>query len=39
LFAVAATAKLGLIVPATGPIMTLLSISGLDRVATVTTRD
>jgi len=26
-------------VPATGPIMTLLSISGLDRVATVTTRD
>ena len=39
LFAVAATTKLGLIVPATGPIMTLLSISGLDRVATVTTRD
>lgn len=39
LFAVAATAKLGLIVPATGPIMTLLSISGLDRVATVTTRE
>jgi anti-sigma B factor antagonist len=38
LFAVAATTKLGLIVPATGPIMTLLSISGLDRVATVTTR-
>ena len=39
LFAVAATTKLGLIVPATGSIMTLLSISGLDRVATVTTRD
>ena len=39
LFAVAATTKLGLIVPATGPIMTLLSISGLDRVATVTARD
>jgi anti-anti-sigma factor len=39
LFAVAATTKLGLIVPATGPIITLLSISGLDRVATVSTRD
>ena len=39
LFTVAATTKLGLIVPAAGPIMTLLSISGLDRVATVTTRD
>ena len=39
LFAVAATTKLGLIVPTTGPIMTLLSISGLDRVATVVTRD
>ena len=39
LFAVAATTKLGLIVPATGSIMTLLSISGLDRIATVTTRD
>jgi anti-anti-sigma factor len=39
LFAVAATTKLGLIVPATGSIMTLLSISGLDRVTTVTTRD
>ena len=39
LFAVAATTKLGLIVPTTGPIITLLSISGLDRVATVTTRD
>jgi anti-anti-sigma factor len=39
LFAVAATTKLGLIVPTTGPIITLLSISGLDRVATIATRD
>ncbi|MDT5209213.1 MAG: hypothetical protein QOF67_1628 [Mycobacterium sp.] len=39
LFAVAATTKLGLIVPTTGPIITLLSISGLDRIATVATRD
>jgi anti-anti-sigma factor len=39
LFAVAATTKLGLIVPPTGPIITLLNISGLDRVATVVTRD
>ena len=39
LFAVAATTKLGLIVPATGTIITLLNISGLDRVATVVTRD
>ena len=39
LFAVAATTKLELIVPATGPIITLLSISGLYRVATVATRD
>jgi len=39
LFAVAATTKLALIVPATGPILTLLSISGLDRVANVVTRD
>ncbi len=39
LFATAATTKLGLIVPAAGPIMTLLKISGLDRVATVVTRD
>jgi anti-anti-sigma factor len=39
LFAVAATTKLGLIVPATGPILTLLNISGLDRVATVVIRD
>jgi anti-anti-sigma factor len=39
LFAIAATTKLGLIVPASGTILTLLSISGLDRVATVVTRD
>jgi anti-sigma B factor antagonist len=39
LFAVAATTKLGLIVPEGGTILTLLSISGLDRVATVVTRD
>ena len=39
LFAVAATTKLALIVPTKGPIITLLSISGLDRVATVATRD
>jgi anti-sigma B factor antagonist len=39
LFAVAATTKLALIVPAMGPIITLLNISGLDRVATVATRD
>ena len=39
LFAVAATTKLALIVPTTGPIITLLNISGLDRVATVATRD
>jgi anti-anti-sigma factor len=39
LFAVAETTKLALIVAATGPILTLLSISGLDRVATVVTRD
>jgi anti-sigma B factor antagonist len=39
LFAVAATTKLALIVPGAGPITTLLSISGLDRVATVTVRD
>jgi anti-sigma B factor antagonist len=39
LFAIAATTKLGLVVPASGPIITLLSISGLDRVATVVTRD
>jgi anti-anti-sigma factor len=39
LFAVAATTKLSLVVPATGPIITLLNISGLDRVATMVTRD
>jgi anti-sigma B factor antagonist len=39
LFAVAATAKLTLIVPQRGPITTLLSISGLDKVATVTVTD
>ena len=38
LFAAAATSKLALIVPAEGPITTLLGISGLDRVATVATR-
>lgn len=35
LFSVAATAKLTLVVPAHGPITTLLRISGLDKVATV----
>jgi anti-sigma B factor antagonist len=39
LFSVAATAKLNLVVRSTGPIKTLLSVSGLDRVATVTTAD
>ncbi|GAC1328150.1 MAG: hypothetical protein NVSMB2_27440 [Chloroflexota bacterium] len=39
LFAVAATTKLSLVVPANGTIITLLNISGLDRVATVVTRD
>ena len=39
LFSVAATAKLTLVVPARGPITTLLSISGLDKVATVTVID
>jgi anti-sigma B factor antagonist len=39
LFAVAATTKVCLVVPAAGPIIGLLSISGLDRVATVVTRD
>ena len=39
LFAVAATTKLSLVVPVSGPILTLLNISGLDRVATVVTRD
>lgn len=39
LFSIAATTKLHLIVRSTGPIKTLLSVSGLDRVATVTTID
>jgi anti-sigma B factor antagonist len=39
LFAVAATTKIALIVPAEGPITTLLGISGLDRVATVIRRN
>ena len=39
LFAVAATTKLSLIVRSSGPIKTLLSVSGLDRVATVTAVD
>jgi len=39
LFSVAAITKLALIVPANGPITTLLRISGLDRIATVTTVD
>lgn len=39
LFFVAATTKLSLIVRSSGPITTLLSVSGLDRVATVTTVD
>ncbi|KUI19737.1 anti-anti-sigma factor [Mycobacterium sp. GA-1285] len=39
LFSVAASAKLELVVPANGPITTLLGISGLDKVATVTVVD
>lgn len=39
LFAVAATTKLSLIVRSAGPIKTLLSVSGLDRVAIVTTAE
>jgi anti-sigma B factor antagonist len=39
LFSVAATTTLSLVVRSTGPIKTLLSVSGLDRVATVTTAD
>lgn len=39
LFSAAATTKLSLIVRSAGPITTLLSVSGLDRVATVTTAD
>jgi anti-anti-sigma factor len=39
LFSVAATTKLSLVVRSAGPVKTLLSVSGLDRVATVTTAD
>jgi anti-sigma B factor antagonist len=39
LFSVAATTKLSLVVGSTGPIKTLLSVSGLDRVASVITAD
>ncbi|BBY44783.1 STAS domain-containing protein [Mycolicibacterium celeriflavum] len=39
LFSVAESAKLDLIVPAKGPITTLLAISGLDKVAAVTVVD
>lgn len=39
LFAVAATSELTMIVAAEGPIRTLLGISGLDRVATVVTKE
>lgn len=39
LFSVAASAKLTLVVPARGSITTLLSISGLDKVATVNVID
>lgn len=39
LFSVAATTKLSLVVRSEGPIGTLLSVSGLDRVATVSTAE
>ena len=39
LFSVAATTKLSLVIRPEGPIRTLLSVSGLDRVATVTTAE
>lgn len=39
LFALAATTELTMIVAADGPIRTLLSISGLDRVATVVAKE
>ena len=39
LFSVAAITKLSLVVRSEGPIRMLLSVSGLDRVATVTTAD
>ena len=39
LFAVAATTELTMLVASTGPIKTLLGISGLDRVAAVVTME
>ncbi|WP_328356448.1 STAS domain-containing protein [Mycobacterium sp. NBC_00419] len=39
LFSVAAATDLTMIVSSTGPIITLLGISGLDRVATVVARE
>ena len=39
LFAVAATTELAMLVASTGPIKTLLGISGLDRVASVVTTE
>jgi anti-anti-sigma factor len=39
LFSVAAITKLSLVIRSEGPIRMLLSVSGLDRVATVTTAD
>ena len=39
LFALAATTELTMIVAPEGPIRTLLAISGLDRVATVVTKE
>jgi anti-sigma B factor antagonist len=39
LFSVAATTKLSLVVGSTGPTKKLLSVSGLDRVASVVTAD
>jgi len=39
LFAVAATTELAMLVASTGPIKTLLGISGLDRVAAVVTME
>ncbi|NTY60502.1 STAS domain-containing protein [Mycolicibacterium sphagni] len=39
LFALAATTELTMIVALEGPIRTLLAISGLDRVATVVTKE
>jgi anti-sigma B factor antagonist len=39
LFSVAATTKLSLVVGSTGPTKKLLSVSGLDRVASIVTAD